>query len=207
MLEVYLIKRADEASEILKPARIEILSRISRPKTCPELAKELGMTTQRVNYHMNVLKETGLVHLVEERRKRGTIEGVYRAAAKSFWLSPRLLSKQGDRERTKDQASLAYLLQLAEDLQVDIGHMIEREETGSTPSLGVHAQIQLRGDSDRARFLAEIKEIFSHLAQKYGGPSEGADNDGECYRLMLACYSPVKDEGTNNDSNEENQNG
>jgi DNA-binding transcriptional ArsR family regulator len=207
MQEVHFIEQADEAAEVLKPIRIEILSRLSRPRTCPELAKELGMTTQKVNYHMNVLKEAGLVNLVEERRKRGTMEGVYQAVAKSYWFSPRLVTQLGDRARTRDQASLAYLLQLAEDLQVDIGHMIEREETGLTPSLGVNAQIQLRDDTDRARFLAEIKEIFSHLAQTYGGSGDAMPNDGECYRLMLACYSPSKEEENNNDSNKENQSG
>ena len=207
MQEVHFIEQADEASEVLKPARIEILSRLSRPRTCPELAKELGMTTQKVNYHMNVLKEAGLVHLVEERRKRGTMEGVYQAVAKSFWFSPRLVTQIGDRARTKDQASLAYLLQLAEDLQVDIGHMIEGEGTGLTPSLGVNAQIQLRDETDRAGFLAEIKQIFSHLAQKYGGSDDGIRNEGECYRLMLACYSPSNEDENNNISHKENQSG
>ena len=71
MQEVHFIEQANEASELLKPARIEILSRLSKPRTCPELARELGMTTQKVNYHMNVLREAGLVRLVEERRNRG----------------------------------------------------------------------------------------------------------------------------------------
>jgi DNA-binding transcriptional ArsR family regulator len=194
MQEVHFIEHVDEAAEALKPARIEILSRLSKPKTCPELARELGMTTQKVNYHMNVLRQAGLVHLVEERRKRGTIEGVYRATAKSFWFSPRLVTKFGDRARTQDQASLSYLLQLAEDLQLEIGHMIEREATVSMPSLGVNAQIQLRDEKDRARFLAEIKEIFSHLAHKYGSSGDDMQDDGGCYRLMLACYSPAKEE-------------
>jgi predicted ArsR family transcriptional regulator len=92
MQEVHFIEHVDEAAEVLKPARIEILSRLSSPRTCPELAKELGMTTQKVNYHMNVLREAGLVRLVEERRKRGTVEGIYLAVAKSFWFSPRLKS-------------------------------------------------------------------------------------------------------------------
>ena len=207
MQEVHFIDRADEASEALKPVRIEILARLSKPRTCPELAMELGITTQKVNYHMNLLKEAGLVQLVEERRKRGTMEGVYQAVAKSFWFSPRLVTQLGDRARTRDQASLAYLLQLAEDLQVDIGHMIEREGTGLTPSLGVNAQIQLRDETDRAKFLAEVQEIFSHLAQKYGGSGDASPDDRESYRLMLACYSPSTEEANNNNSNEENQNG
>jgi len=189
MQDVHFIEKAEEAAEILKPARIEILSQLAEPITCPELARELGMTTQKVNYHMNILKEAGLVRLVEERRKRGTVEGVYQAVAKSFWFSPKLVSRMGDHGRTKDQASLGYLLQLAEDLQIDIGRLIERKSTDSRPSLGVDAQIQLRDETDRADFLAEIKEIFSHLAQKYGAVNNNKVTNKEGYRLMLACYS------------------
>lgn len=198
MQEVHFIEQADEASEILKPVRIEILARLAGPKTCPELARELGMTTQKVNYHMKVLRESGLVRLVEERRKRGTVEGVYQAVAKSFWFSPRLVTRLGDRPRSRDQASLAYLLQLAEDLQVDIGRMIEREGEGAMPSLGVNAQIQLRDETDRADFLAEIREIFSHLARKYGKLENAESADGDTYRLMLACYAPPESENRDN---------
>lgn len=207
MQEVHIIEQADEATELLKPVRIEILSRLARPRTCPELARELGITTQKVNYHMNVLKEAGLVRLVEERRKRGTLEGVYQAVARSFWFSPRLVTRLGDRARTTDQASLAYLLQLAEDLQVDIGHMMEREATERTPSLGVNAQIYLRDEDDRSRFLADVKEMFSHLAGKYGHADSGESDDGDGFRLMLACYSSPQEKRQHNDTNEENYDG
>jgi DNA-binding transcriptional ArsR family regulator len=215
MQEVHFIEEADEAAELLKPIRIEILSRLSEPRACPELARDLGITTQKVNYHMNVLKDAGLVNLVEERRKRGTVEGVYQAVAKSFWFSPRLVKYLGDRERIQDQASLAYLLQLAEDLQLDIGQMIDRESQESLPSLGVNAQIQLRDGADRARFLAEIKEIFSHLAQKFGAATNNDDTDNDedkadagTYRLMLACYSGSEREKNNiNRTNKDNHNG
>ena len=204
MHEVHFIEQADEAVELLKPARIEILSRLSRPRTCPDLARELGMTTQKVNYHMNVLKEAGMVCLVEERRNRGTMEGVYQAVAKAYWFSPRLVKYLGDSERSRDQASLAYLLQLAEDLQLDIGQMTEHEVTKSTPSLGVDAQIQLRDSADRADFLADIQGFFSHLVQKYGRATDAGPENTDCYRLMLACYPRSEQQSTNINKYEEN---
>lgn len=190
MREVHFIESASEAAEILRPMRIEILSRLSTPKTCPELAGELGLTTQKINYHMNVLREAGLVTLVDERRKRGTIEGVYQAVAKSFWFSPHMVTQKKDRARAEDQASLAYLLKLAEDLQIDIGHLFERSEDVSTPSLGVDARIELRDDNQRAEFLQDVKVIFSQLARKYGATDKSETDNGGNYRLMLACYAP-----------------
>lgn len=211
MQDVHFIKQADEAAELLKPVRIEILKRLSTPRTCPELARELGMTTQKVNYHMNVLKGAGLALLVEERRNRGTVEGVYQAIAKSYWFSPHLVRSLGNQERSRDQASLAYLLQLAEDLQIDIGRIIDDAETKSIPSLGVNAQIQLRNGTERASFLAEIQGFFSHLAEKYGSADDGVADDsdaieGERYKLMLACYSQSIG-NSNINTNGDNNNG
>lgn len=201
MQEVHFIEKAEEAAEILRPVRIEILSRLSTPKTCPELARELGLTTQKINYHMKVLKEAGLVTLVDERRKRGTVEGVYRAVAKSFWFSPHIVTQMKDRARVRDQASLSYLLRLAEDLQIDIGHLMERSNEISTPSLGVDARIELRDEKQRSEFLKDVKEIFSQLARKYGATSKAdtLETDKDCnYRLMLACYAPNEEANSNN---------
>jgi DNA-binding transcriptional ArsR family regulator len=186
--DVHIIDQADQANELLKPIRIEILSKLGKPTSCPEIAKALGLTTQKVNYHMKVLVDAGLVELVDERRVRGIMEGVYLAVAKSFWFSPRLVSYLGNRERSTDQASLAYLLQLAEDLQVEIGQLVDRADGQSIPSLGVNAQIQLRDGTDRARFLAEVKDFFTQLADKYGEQEADHSRSNGLFRLMLACY-------------------
>jgi len=195
MQDIHFIEQADEAAEILKPVRIDILTHLAEPATCPELAKQLGLTTQKINYHMNVLKKAGLVKLVDERRKRGTVEGVYQAVARTFCLSPQLVRDLGGSERTQDQASLSYLLQIAEDLQIDVGSLLRRETELRSPSLGVDAHIQLREDSDRAQFLEEVQTFFTDLAERYGS-RDGADSeDGGRFRLMLACYQePDNDE-------------
>ncbi len=202
-----MIDQADQANELLKPIRIEILSKLGQPTSCPKIAKALGLSTQKVNYHMKVLVDAGLVRLVEERRVRGIMKGIYQAVAKSFWFSPRLVKYLGDRNRSTDQASLAYLLQLAEDLQVDIGHIADREDAQPTPSLGVNARIQLKNGADRSRFLEEVRELFTRLAQKYALTDESSDDSDDCFRLMLACYqAPADDIHFKNHNGEEGRN-
>jgi biotin operon repressor len=186
--EVHLIQEADEAAELLKPIRIEILSRLGTPHSCPELAKQLGLTTQKVYYHVKVLQDAGLIFLVEERRVRGIMEGVYQAVAKSFWFSPRLVKYLGGSRPTSDQASLAYLLQLAEDLQVDIGKLADREETGEVPSLGLDARIEFQDASARTQFLKEVQSFFQKLAEKYGVRGLTDHGDTSVFRIVLACY-------------------
>jgi DNA-binding transcriptional ArsR family regulator len=188
MQEVQLIENAEKAGELLKPIRIKILSLLHEPRTCPEIARNLGLTTQKINYHVNVLHQAGLIQLVEERRNRGTLEGVYQAVAKSYWFSPRLVKKLGGKAESRDRASLAYLLRLAEELQVEIGHLADRPESGSTPSLALDAQIRLKNSKDRASFMEELQDSFKSIANKYGARKNDAESDGNSFRLILACY-------------------
>jgi predicted ArsR family transcriptional regulator len=186
--EVHLIENAEKAGELLKPIRIKILSLLDTPRTCPEIARRLGLATQKVNYHMKVLRDAGLVRLTEEHRKRGIMEGVYQAVARSYWISPRLVGKLGGRSAALDQASLGFLLQLAEELQIDVGHLAETSDTGSIPSLGLDAQIELRDAGERGAFMEELKQSVQNLARKYGTGKQDKRTESKGFRLVLACY-------------------
>jgi predicted ArsR family transcriptional regulator len=196
--DVNLIEDVDKAGELLKPIRLEILSLLDEPRTCPDLARRLGVTTQKVNYHIKVLQESGLVRLVEERRNRGIMEGVYQADARSYWFSPRLVSLLGGRRKSRDQASLEYLLGMAEDLQIETGRLAKKTDAARIPSLGLNARIRLRDAEDRAAFMEELKDLFQKLARKYGSTEQdtSARDEGR-FRLMLACYPEVADRKDN----------
>jgi DNA-binding transcriptional ArsR family regulator len=194
-----LIEDVQKAGELLKPIRLEILSLLGEPKTCPDLARQLNVTTQKVNYHIKVLQEAGLVRLVEERRNRGIMEGVYQAVARSYWFSPRLVRLLGGRRSIQDHASLGYLLMMAEELQIEIGRLAGKIDSSRIPSLGLNARIRLRSTDDRAAFMGELKNIFQNLAHKYGSREEDRDDeDGRGFRLMLVCYPQTSDKKDNN---------
>ena len=43
---------------------MELLKRMGEPRPCPELASDLGLVTQKVNYHLRKIAEAGLVDKV-----------------------------------------------------------------------------------------------------------------------------------------------
>ena len=165
MQDVLYVEAASQAGALLHPLRIEVLKKLAEPKSCPELARELDETTQKVYYHVKILETAGLVEKVEERRVRGIMEGLYRARAKSYWLSPSLAGKAGGAARARDHLSLGFLLSLAEEIHEDVARLGERTGEGETvPSLGLSLSIELAGNQSRARFLEELKETFQRLA-------------------------------------------
>ena len=52
------------------------------------LAARVGITRQKVNYHLNALEAHGLVELAEERKRGGITERVLRATAATYVVSP-----------------------------------------------------------------------------------------------------------------------
>jgi DNA-binding transcriptional ArsR family regulator len=176
--DVLYLERIEQAEALLKPARVEVLRALAEPSTCTKVARLLGQTPQRVNYHVKVLVGQGLVEQVAERQVRNLREGTFQAAARTYWLSPALVGPVGDR-RASDDRSLGHLLELAEQIQHDVAG-IDPART-DRPSIGLSGQIHIRPEQ-RHRFLAEVQTALQDLFTKYGG------RDGEAFNLALACY-------------------
>jgi DNA-binding transcriptional ArsR family regulator len=186
MLDVLFIEQPTVAAALLQPVRLDIVKRLAQPRSCPELAQILDVPTQQINYHMRKLTEAGLVDRINERRVRGTVEGIYQARAASYWLSPNLVGRLGTR-KTIDEAGLSYLLSIAEELQSDVAKLANTQEP--EPSLGVSAYVELKDPKRRAEFLAEVQQVFQGLARKYGATGhKGNERERTSYRLLLACY-------------------
>lgn len=189
MQDVLYVDDPEQASVLMKPARLDVLRRMAAETTCNELAAALGQTPQKVYYHVKALEQAGLVERVAERKVRGIHEGIYRAKARSYWLSPRLVGRLGGDRATRDHASLGYLISLAEEVQEDVGRLAERAGGAEEiPSLGLSARIELEDATDRAAFMKDVQRTFERLARKYG--ATGAKR-GSAFKIALACY-PTK---------------
>ena len=203
MKEILYVDRIAQAEALFKPQRVEVLRLLAEPRTCTEVADRLGQSTQRVYYHVRKLVETGLVVRVSARRVRGIDEGIYRAAARSYWLSPGLIGTIGPRQ-VRDQLSAGYLLELLEDVQSDLAEVLgpllpdgepaETEddrpagrEPGAAPTtLGISGEILVPAEG-RDAFLDDLKITLQDLFARHGGAT------GETYRLAAALYpKPTK---------------
>jgi len=80
---------------VLHPIRMRILMALSgRQMTARLIAAELGDVPPATLYrHINRLAEAGILHIVEERRVRGTVEKVYTVTEQDTTISPRELAK------------------------------------------------------------------------------------------------------------------
>jgi DNA-binding transcriptional ArsR family regulator len=179
MQDVLYLERVEQAETLLRPRRVDLLRRLAEERSCTELAAELGETPQRIYYHVKKLEAAGLVERVRERRVRGIVEGIYRARARAYWLSPRLVGDIGGPRRARDRLSLGFLLDLAEQLGSDVAALAQRGD--ETPSLGLTGEVRLSPER-RSAFLHDLQSTFEALLARHGG------GDGEPFALALACY-------------------
>jgi DNA-binding transcriptional ArsR family regulator len=178
MRHVLYLERIEQAEALLKPQRVDVLRQLAEPRSCTEVAAVLKQTPQWAYYHVRRLVAAGLVDLVSERRVRGIQEGVYRATARSYWLSPRLVGRVGPR-RTRDEWSLGHLLDLVEEVQEEVA-ALDRAEP-EPPSVGVSGEISIPAES-RQEFLADLRAALQDLFSRYG--SAKADP----FKVAVVCY-------------------
>ncbi|MFC8931201.1 ArsR/SmtB family transcription factor [Rhodococcus sp. NPDC057135] len=188
MLEVAVIDRPAAAEASLDPIRQRILAELAVPGSASSLAPRVGLTRQKVNYHLRTLEEHGLVELVEERKRGNMTERIMQASAASYVISPAAMSALApDPSRFPDQLSARWLVTLAARIVREVGELIAGATAAGKPlaSFAIDSDITFATASDRAAFAGELGESINSLVAKYhGGNSEG----GRKHRLVVALH-------------------
>jgi DNA-binding transcriptional ArsR family regulator len=195
MLDVAVIDDPAVAAVSLDPVRAGLLATLAEPASAASLAAGAGLTRQKANYHLRALERSGLIELVEERRKGNCTERVMRATAASYVISPAAMAAVApDTARARDQLSARWLIALAARLVRDVGVLLTRAAAARQPlaTFAVDAEIRFGSAADRAAFLQELSGSLEQLAVKYHDP---AATGGRLHRLVLAVHPSITKPG------------
>ncbi len=158
------------------------------PGSASSLAPRIGLTRQKVNYHLRTLEDHGLVELVEERKRGNMTERIMQASAASYVISPAAMSALApDPGRFPDQLSARWLVSLAARIVREVGELIAGATAAGKPlaSFAIDSDITFATAADRAAFAGELGESINSLVAKYhNGNSEG----GRKHRLVVALH-------------------
>jgi DNA-binding transcriptional ArsR family regulator len=181
-----------EALQVLgNPLRVRILELLREPGSAATVAREVGETRQKVNYHLKELERVGLVAPAGERRAGNFIETLYQAVGRSFLISPRVA--WSDRRRVdalRQQHSLENLVMVGARLQQDAITLLDRAafDGEQIASAAVEADVHFADEQDRAAFLEEYLAAVQELCDRYGA------RDGLPYRVALAAHPSAETE-------------
>jgi DNA-binding transcriptional ArsR family regulator len=175
-----------EALQVLgHPLRVRILELLREPGSAATVAREVGETRQKINYHLKELERVGLVEPVGERRSGNFIETLYEAAGRSFLVSPQVAWSDPRRLDTlRQQHSLENLVMVGAQLQRDAISLLDRAafDGEQIASAAVEADVHFADENDRAAFLDEYLAAVQKLCDRYGSSA------GLPYRVVLAAH-------------------
>ena len=177
----------------LDPIRTRLLAELAQPGSAASLAGRLGLTRQKVNYHLRALEAHGLVRSVEERRWGGLVERRVVATAASYVVSPAALGKvASDPDRASDRLSARYLIALAARVVREVAELVRgaTEQNQHLATLAVDTEVRFRSPAERATFTAELTHAITGLVARY---HDAAAPGGRAHRLIVVAHpSPRK---------------
>jgi DNA-binding transcriptional ArsR family regulator len=152
---------------------------MDEPMTARELSQRLGIGRTRLYYHLDLLQQHGIIHVVDTRLVSGIEERTYRAVARSFRVDRTLLAASASEPQIADTQA-AILEAIAVDLRA-------RAATGPTTSDRddsdvLVARTFLHLNDERRR---ELRGRLSALVEQY----RDADEDGLDAELGLALFT------------------
>lgn len=186
MQDLAVIEEPAAALALLDPVRAKILAELSEPGSATTVAKALGMSRQRVNYHLRTLEGHRLVRLLEERPRRGLTERVMIATANSFVVPAALGENAADPART-DRLSVSYLIAIAARMVHEVAELARRANKADKPlaTLAIDTEIRFRSASQRATFTAELSSLVASLVARYHDETSAS---GRWHRVVVAAH-------------------
>src|SRR5690554_1512221 len=91
MTDIDVIEDPTTATIALDPVRNRLLAELREPASAAVLADRVGLSRQKVNYHLRTLEAHGLVRQTGEKHWGGITERQLVAVASAFVVSPTAL--------------------------------------------------------------------------------------------------------------------
>ncbi|MBW4094384.1 MAG: helix-turn-helix domain-containing protein [Acidobacteria bacterium] len=192
MLEIAVIEDPLTAESSLHPVRQALLSALAEPASATAVARRLGLTRQQVNYHLRALETVGLVELAQERRRGNVTERLMVATARSYVISPSVLTDLAPGDSiSRNRHSAQWMLALAARLVRDVGELLVGAVAANkrVETFAIDGELTFASNAERAGFAAELAEAVTRLTEKYHHPEA---SKGHKHRLVIALHPSVK---------------
>ena len=178
----------------LDPVRARLLAELVEPGSATTLAAKIGLSRQKVNYHLRTLEEHGLVELVELRRRGNMTERVMQATAASYVISPGALGAAApDPARAPDRLSARWLIAVAARTLREVGELLNGATKAGKrlATFTIDGEVRFASAADRAAFAEELAGAVTALVGRYH--DENAPG-GRPHRVVVAVHPHIRRE-------------
>jgi DNA-binding transcriptional ArsR family regulator len=187
--DIEVIEDPAAAVVALDPIRARLLAELVVPASAGALASRVGLTRQKLNYHLHALEAHGLVELAEKRKRGGITERVLQATAASYVVSPAAVDATAADPTGADAQSAREMVALAGRTVREVGALtrLAGDAGKRLPTMSIDTEIRFRSADERARFADELTAMVLDLAARFH------HDDGRPHRLVVATHPKLED--------------
>jgi len=187
--DLHVLEDPAAVEAALDPIRAAILGSLTEPGSATTVAAAVGLTRQKVNYHLRALEARGLVEPAETRAWGGITERFVRRSARQLVVSPDVLQRPAiNPNEVADRLSAAYMIAVNARTVSEVGAIARDASVGvRLPTLTIDTVIGFGSPQDRAAFSAELQSAVATLIAKYH------HDDGRPHRLTVSSYPRPKE--------------
>ena len=181
MKETYRIRDLETVRLLSDPLKLQLLQAFADdPKTTKQVATELGENITKLYRHVDALHDSGLLEVVEERQKRGTIERTFRAVARRFEADHSLFSG----ESTSEGGDAVRQMLRASETEI-LNAVANACEDDDAPAMFM----RIRGKASPEK-IAELRQTLNEWVQSIPSDDE-APSDGATEFGGLIAFYPI----------------
>jgi DNA-binding transcriptional ArsR family regulator len=177
-----------QIAALMDPVRRRLINAlVDAPDSAVGLARRLGDSRQRLNYHLRQLEELGLVELAEVRPRRGLKERVLRPVARHFVVdSASLGDLAAGPSDGGDRLSATWLVALASRAVRELSDLMHRARgtRKRLPTAGMSVRVRLAEPAAFGAFIDELTRAVGEVVARY----HTEDGDGRSFRVLTATY-------------------
>jgi DNA-binding transcriptional ArsR family regulator len=181
-----IVREPDRAQVLLHPERRRLVEALAAgPDSASGLARRLGESRQRLNYHLRMLEEAGHVELAEERWKGSQPERVMRLVARHYVLDPATIgSLAADPDEMGDRFSATYLVALASRALRELAELLDRAKGKRLATASVNTRVRVRSPAAFAEFQEDLTQAVARVIAKHHDDR----GQGRWFRVLAGAY-------------------
>jgi DNA-binding transcriptional ArsR family regulator len=183
-----IVRQASQAQVLLHPERRRLIEALaSGPDSASGLARRLGESRQRLNYHLRLLEEAGQVELAEERWKGSKPERIMRLVARQYVLDPAAIgSLAEDPDEAGDRFSASYLVALASRALRELAELLDRAKgkNARLATAAVNTTVRLRSPAAFHQFQSDLTHAVAQVVAKH----HDDQGKGRWFRVVVGAY-------------------
>jgi len=180
MQESHIISDLETVRLLSDPLKLRLLQAFAdSAKTTKQVAAELGESVTKLYRHVDALHDSGLLEVVDETQKRGTIERTFQAVARRFEVDRSLFSGEPDGEGAD------VVRQVLRGSEIEILRAVARagDDDDAKPIF-----MRIRGRASPEQ-IAELRQTLEAWMQSIPSDDHAPADDAREYGGLIALYT------------------